>query len=151
MVKRDPSELTEPEEKSTILGLLGEQHTRKAYGLRIPSGGRTDWKDAEYANGTPGSIKFCQPDRRFRVFESDHDVITSQNGYYFFGVYEPVTIGNSLADSEINVLAMKRKRATDVTKLIRRKGDGWNESGHEKGRQHKIQVEEVFPGEGVAE
>jgi hypothetical protein len=41
---------------------------------------------------------------------------------------------------------MKRKRATDITKLI----DYWNRSGHKKGRQKKLQVEAVFPGEGVA-
>lgn len=147
MVKRDPSELTEPEEKSTILGLLAEQHGRKEYGVRVPAGGRTAWKDAEYRNGTPVSFKAAQPDRRFRLFEEDHDVLTSQNGYYIFIVYETVTVGDSVSDSKIDVIAMKRKRATDVTKLVQ----GWNRSGHEKGRQHKVQVEDVFPGEGVGE
>lgn len=147
MVKRDPSELTEPEQESTIQALLAEQHARKEYGLNVPPAGRTYWKDAEYQNGTPVSIKAAHPDRRFRIFEQDHDVITSQNGYYVFVVYEPVRVGESIADSKIDVKAVKRKKATDVTKLI----DGWNRSGHEKGRQHKVQVEQVFPGEGVGE
>lgn len=147
MATRDRSELTEPEEKSTILGLLAEQHARDEYGLRIPSSGRTHWKDAEYQNGTPVSIKSAKPDRRFRIFEDDHDVITSRQGYYVFVVERPQHIGTSLTDSEIEVVGMKRKRAVDVTKLI----NGWNASGHEKGRQKKLQVEDVFPGEGIAE
>lgn len=147
MATRDREELTKPEEKSTIIGLLAEQHAREGYGLRIPPGGRTSWKDAEYANGTPVNPKAALPHRRFRIFEQDHDILTSQRGYYVFVVYEPVHIGDSLADSRIDVKAMKRKRATDVTKLI----DGWNDSGHEKGRQKKLQVEAIFPGEGVAE
>lgn len=145
MVIRDRSEITEAEERSTILGALGEQHAREEYGLKIPDDGRTHWKDAEYMNGTPVSIKSAQPDRRFRIFESDHDVITSRQGYYVFVCYEPVTVGDSFTDSKIDVVAMKRKRAVDVTKLI----NGWNKSGHPKGRQKKLQVEAVFPGEGV--
>lgn len=152
MVIREKEEIEgTPEETSTILGVLGEREARKEYGLVIPPGGRTDWHDAEYKNGTPVSIKSAQPDRRFRLFEESHDVLTSQNGYYVFVCYTPVNVGESFADSEINVKAMKRKRATDVTNLVRRKGHGWNKSGHERGRQHKVQVEEVFPGEGVAE
>jgi hypothetical protein len=146
MATKNRDELTKPEEKSTILGLLAEQHARERYGLRIPPGGRTSWKDAEYQNGTPVNPKAAQPDRRFRIFEKDHDILTSQQGYYVFVVYEPVTIGDSLADSRIDVKAMRRKKATDVTKLI----DGWNRSDHEKGRQKKLQVKAVFPGEGVA-
>jgi hypothetical protein len=140
MATKNRDELTKPEEKSTILGLLAEQHARERYGLRIPPGGRTSWKDAEYQNGTPVNPKAAQPDRRFRIFEEDHDILTSQQGYYVFVVYEPVTIGDSLADSKIDVKAMKRKKATDVTKII----EQWNESGHEKGRQHKIPVKQVF-------
>lgn len=140
-------ELTDPEEKSAILGLLAEQHGRGEYGVRIPPGGRTAWKDAEYQNGTPVNFKATQPSGRFRLFEQDHDVLTSQNGYYIFVVYLPVTVGDSLSDSKIDVIAMKRKRATDVTKLVQ----SWNRSGHDKGRQKKLQVEDVFPGEGVAE
>lgn len=147
MATRDRSELTIPEEKSTILGLLGEQAAREEYGLIIPPAGRTSWKDAEYQNGAPVSIKSAQPSRRFRLFEADHDIITSRQGYYVFVAYQPVHVGDSLADSEIEVVGMKRKRATDVTTLI----PGWNQSGHEKGRQKKLQVEAVFPGEGVAE
>lgn len=147
MATRDGRDLTKPEEKSTIIGLLAEQHARNEYGLRIPPGGRTSWKDAEYANGTPVNPKAALAHRRFRLFEKDHDILTSQRGYYVFVVYEPVTIGESLADSKIKVKAMKRKKATDVTKLI----DGWNASGHAKGRQKKLQVETIFPSEGVAE
>lgn len=152
MVIREREEIEgTPEEESTILGVLGEREARKEYGLQIPPGGRTSWHDAEYQNGKPVSIKSAQPDRRFRVFEESHDVLTSQNGYYVFVAYKPVTVGESFSDSKIEVVGMKRKRATDVTKLVRKNGGGWNLSGHERGRQHKIQVEEVFPGEGVAE
>lgn len=147
MAKRAKEELTEPEEKSTIIGLLAEQHAREKYGLRIPEDGRNSWRDCEYKNGTPVNPKAAQPHRRFRIFEEDHDILTSRNGYYVFICYEPVTIGESLADSRIDVKASKRMKATNVTKLI----DGWNASGHEKGRQKKLQVEAVFPGEGVAE
>ena len=147
MATRDRSELTKPEETSTILGLKAEQHARREYGLRIPPTGRTDWKDAEYQNGTPVSVKAAQPDRRFRLFEEPHDVLTSQRGYYVFVCYEPVHVGESVADTKIDVKAVKRKRATDVTPLI----GGWNKSGHERGRQKKLQVEAVFPGEGVAD
>lgn len=146
MAKRDKSELTEPEEKSTIIGLLAEKHAREKYGLRIPEDGRNSWRDCEYQNGTPVNPKAAKPDRRFRIFEKDHDILTSRNGYYVFICHQPVTIGESLADSKIKVLAMKRMKATDVTKLI----NGWNKSGHQKGRQKKLQVEAVFPG-GVEE
>lgn len=135
---------TDPEEVSTILGRKAEQIAREKYGLVLD---RNDWRDARYQNGTPVSVKAAQPDRRFRLFEESHDVLTSQQGYYVFVCYEPVHVGESLADTRIDVKAVKRKRAVDVTPLV----GGWNQSGHERGRQKKLQVEAVFPSEGVAD
>lgn len=133
----DPDDLTEPEETSTSLGLKAEQHAREKYGLEPD---HEFWKDAAHQNGKPVSIKSCQPDRRYRVFEDPHDVLTSQQGYYVFVVYTPEHVGEGVADTEITVHAMKKMKATNVTQII----DGWNESGHDRGRQHKIPVKQVF-------
>lgn len=140
MVIRDREDLTSSEEVSTLLGVKAEWHARKEYNLKIPAGGRTPWKDAEYKNGSPVSIKACQPKWRFRLFEKAHDVITSQKGWYVFVLYRPETVGSSFSDTEINVLKMQRRRATTVTKYI----DSWNKSGHDRGRQKKLQPEVVF-------
>lgn len=132
---------TARDRKSTILGREAERRARKKYGLEAD---RNEWRDARYSNGTPVEVKACKPQYRFRLFREAHHKLASQKGWYVFVVYTPVTVGESPADTKIQVHGMKRRKATTVTRIVRDEYDGWDESGHEKGKQQKLPPKAVL-------
>ena len=117
-------------------GALVEKHIRDEYSLDIPEGGRTSWHDAETMTEEPVSIKGTMHRRadgspgRFRVFREPHHELARADGWYAFGVYRPRGRGVELLRTE-----MKRARAMRFS---------WGPSGHHRGQQAKLRIEDVI-------
>lgn len=109
-------------------GSLAQRKARDRYGLEKAL---NSWHDAEYANGSPVQIKAAQPDRRFRLWEADHEHLTQESGWYIFVIYRPRGRGIAVQD-------MKRVRAQDLDP------NWYGAGGHRDQRQSKLSVSSIF-------